>query len=107
MCSRNASVGKGDYDRAIADFNEAIRLNPTDDNQFSSGMRETTFHKCLLENVFRVHAALAYSGRANVYRKKGEQDRAIADYRKVLVLKPVESTRQQAETALRELGVSR
>jgi lipoprotein NlpI len=44
---------KGDLDRAIADYDEAIELNP---NFYS-----------------------AYAGRANVYASMGELDRAIAD----------------------------
>jgi tetratricopeptide (TPR) repeat protein len=50
----NAWSRKGDYDRAIADFNEAIRLDPQD--------------------------ASAYYNRGNAWSKKGEHDRAIADF---------------------------
>jgi tetratricopeptide (TPR) repeat protein len=45
---------KGDYDRAIADYTEAIRLDP--------GL------------------ALAYNNRGFAYSHKGDNDRAIADY---------------------------
>ena len=45
---------KGQYDRAIADYGEAITLNPND--------------------------AIAYNNRGVAYRKKGQYDRAIADY---------------------------
>jgi tetratricopeptide (TPR) repeat protein len=45
---------KGEYDRAIADFNEAIRLNPK--------------------------FAVAFSNRGSAYNQKGEYDRAIADF---------------------------
>lgn len=44
----------GDHDRAIPDFNEAIRLDPKD--------------------------VLAYYFRGNAYHDKGDDDRAIADY---------------------------
>lgn len=58
-----AAYGKqGEYDRAIADFNRAIELNPKD--------------------------AVAYYNRGNVYRKKGEYHRAISDYSKALEINP-------------------
>ena len=44
----------GDYDKALADFAEAVRLKPTD--------------------------AAMYNNRALSYRKKGEYAKAIADY---------------------------
>src|SRR5262245_9696289 len=44
---------KGDYDRAIADWTEAIRLDPK--------------------------YAIAYNGRAVAYNRKGDYNRAIAD----------------------------
>src|SRR5262249_2395559 len=45
---------KGDFDRAIADYDQAIRLNPK--------------------------YALAYNNRGTAYRYKGDYDRAIVDY---------------------------
>jgi tetratricopeptide (TPR) repeat protein len=53
---------KGDYDRAIADFNEAIRLRP--------------------------EYALAYNNRGNAWNYKGDHDRAIADYSEVIRFNP-------------------
>ena len=51
--NRGLAYGKkGDYDKAIADYTEAIRLNPN---------------------------AEAYSNRGLAYRKKGDYDKAIAD----------------------------
>ncbi|WP_240537995.1 tetratricopeptide repeat protein [Bradyrhizobium japonicum] len=49
-----AYAAKGDFDRAIADYDEAIRLNPRDKE--------------------------AISARGNAYKTKGDFDRAIADY---------------------------
>jgi tetratricopeptide (TPR) repeat protein len=51
-----------DYDRAIADFDQAIRLNPA-----------------------RVEY---YAARGDAYSNKGDDDHAIADYGQVLKLKP-------------------
>src|SRR5262245_37976109 len=53
---------KGDYDRAIADHNEAIRLDPKN--------------------------ASAYSYRGLAYDEKGEYDRAIADHNEAIRLDP-------------------
>ena len=53
---------KSEYDRAIADYTEAIALDPND--------------------------AIAYSNRGAAYKKRGEVDRAIADYTKAIALDP-------------------
>ena len=49
-----AYVARGDNDRAITDYNEAIRLNPTN--------------------------GLTFNERGLAYKAKGDVDRAIADY---------------------------
>src|ERR1700716_3906688 len=53
---------KGDHERAIADYGQAIRLN--------------------------ARFAAAYNNRGVAYDAKGEYDRAIADYEQALKLKP-------------------
>jgi tetratricopeptide (TPR) repeat protein len=53
---------KGDYDRAIKDFNEAIHLDP--------------------------NAERAYYGRGYAYKKKGDYDRAIQDFNEAIHLNP-------------------
>jgi tetratricopeptide (TPR) repeat protein len=55
---------KSDYDRAIADFDQAIRLDPND--------------------AF----ATAYNSRGNAYNAKGDYDRAIADFDQAIRLHP-------------------
>jgi tetratricopeptide (TPR) repeat protein len=57
------NAGNGhDYDRAIADFDQAIRLDPT----------KTEY----------------YAARGDAYGNKGDDGRAVADYDQVLKLKP-------------------
>jgi tetratricopeptide (TPR) repeat protein len=53
---------KGDNDGAIADYTEAIRLNPKD--------------------------AVAYDNRGTAWRDKGDLDRALADYNQAIQLNP-------------------
>ena len=53
---------KGDFDRAIADYSEAIRLDPK--------------------------LAAAYNNRGNAYKNKGDFDRAIADLSEAIRLDP-------------------
>jgi len=58
----NAYYAKGDYDRAIADYTEAIWLDPT--------------------------SALVFNNRGKAYLGKGDLDRAIADYDEAIRLDP-------------------
>ena len=58
----NACDAKGDHDRAIADYTEAIRLDPK--------------------------YACAYNNRGLAWRAKGDHDRAIADYTEAIRLDP-------------------
>jgi tetratricopeptide (TPR) repeat protein len=57
-----AYVAKSDLDRAIADYSEAIRLDP--------------------------RSAFAYNNRGRAYREKGDDDRAIADLNEAIKLDP-------------------
>lgn len=71
----DAYCGKGDYDQAIADYNEAIRLDPDD--------------------------ALTYIGRGDVYYSKGDYDRAVADYDTAVQIDPAyDEARQNLKQAL-------
>ena len=74
-----SAIDRGDFDTAIADFTEAIRLDPTDANR--------------------------YCNRGIAHCKKGDYDLAIGDLSKAIELKPDLAVRasgeQQAATILR------
>jgi tetratricopeptide (TPR) repeat protein len=61
--------GKREYDHAIADFNELIRLDQSLDRKYKS-------------------AALGFVSRGRAYFLKGDADRGIADFRKAFELDP-------------------
>jgi tetratricopeptide (TPR) repeat protein len=71
-----AYKNKGQYDRAISDYDQAIKLNPK--------------------------YATAYYNRGWTYKNKGERDKAIADYRKALEINP---SHKKARGNLTVLGV--
>jgi len=66
----------GDYDRAIADYTQTIRLDP----DFTG----------------------AYSGRGLAYEGKGDTAKALADYRKALTVAPKHNDGQWAHDTARE-----
>ena len=87
---------KGQWDRAIADYSEAIRLK-SDDAQVFNNRGNAYFHKGQLDRAIKDYddairlqpdLAEAFSNRGNVYRKKGRFDRAIKDYDDAIRFKP-------------------
>jgi lipoprotein NlpI len=91
-----AYYDKGDDDRAIAEYNEAIRLDPKFAYAYSS--RGLAYdHKGDLERAspdydeaIRLDPkyAQALFNRGNAYYQKGDDDRAIADYNEAIRLAP-------------------
>ena len=87
---------KGDFDHAIADASEAIKLKPDDArghaarggfeaayNQFDKAIAD-------LSEAIRLEPAFVggFAQRAYAYAQTGETDKAIADYTEVLRLQP-------------------
>jgi tetratricopeptide (TPR) repeat protein len=87
---------KADLDRAIADYSEAIRLDPKyADAYYGRGL--TYRNKGDLEVAIADYSeairldpklASAYNNRGNAYRDKGDPDRAIADFNEAIRLAP-------------------
>ena len=92
----NAYSDKGDKDRAIADYNEAIRLDPKDARAFNN--RGTAYSdkgdndRAIADynETIRLDPkyARAFNNRGNAYGAKGDNDRAIADYNEAIRLDP-------------------
>jgi len=82
-----AYFDKKDYDRAVVDFTQAIRLNPNDAFAYSyrgrayAGKRDydRAIADCTEAIRLDQNLATAYSGRGYAYERKRNYDRAIAD----------------------------
>jgi tetratricopeptide (TPR) repeat protein len=87
---------KGDFGRAIADLDEALKLNPKlplalterasiyyTNGDFDRAIADYTSALRLNKNLMA-----AYSGRARAYRDKGDIDKALADFNEALRLDP-------------------
>ena len=93
--SGDSAVQKG-YDKAIADCNDAIRLNPKDAkayrNRGDAYEDKGDFDKAIadLTEAIRLDPedAKAYSYRGFAYSKKDEHDKAIADFTEAIRLDP-------------------
>ncbi|MCH9051774.1 MAG: tetratricopeptide repeat protein [Proteobacteria bacterium] len=87
---------KGQWDRAIADYSEAIRLK-SDVAQVFNNRGNAYYYKGQLDRALKDYddairlqpdLAEAFSNRGNVYRKKGRFDRAIEEYDRAIRFSP-------------------
>lgn len=87
---------KRQYDRALADYNESLRLYPnsapTHTSRGNAWRGKHDLDRALTDHNEAIkldpNYAEAYSNRGNVYSDKNDYDRAIANYDKAIVLKP-------------------
>ena len=95
----NAYERKSDYDKAIADFTEAIRLNATDPksyyNRAKSYRRKQDYAAAMADEneALRLEPGNgdAYNGRGLIYDAMGDYDKALADYAQAIRLNPEDS----------------
>jgi tetratricopeptide (TPR) repeat protein len=99
----------GDYDRAIADYNEAIRLVPQanfltdrgDSYQFKGDVDHAIadYDRALALNP---GFYLAYNNRGAAYEKKGDLNHAMADFQEALRINPKLDTAAEGLAEVRE-----
>ncbi|MDR1784959.1 MAG: tetratricopeptide repeat protein, partial [Spirochaetaceae bacterium] len=87
---------KKDYDRAILDYTQVIRLNPLADGAYNNrGLayeKKGDYDRAIADYTHAIMLNPNYAGiyynRGNAYRNKGDYDQAIADYTQAIRLKP-------------------
>jgi tetratricopeptide (TPR) repeat protein len=92
----NAYIDKKDYDRAITDYNEAIRLDPNDALAFTDRSIAYSYKNDLERALADASEAIrldpkfdsAFNSRCADYILKGQSDRAIADCTEAIRLNP-------------------
>ena len=98
-----AYKNKGQFDKAFADYDKAIQLNPKSAAAYNNRgivyYIKDQFDKAIadFDKAIKLNPKLAdaYFNRGNAYRYKDQHDRAIADYRKVLEIDPPHSLARQ------------
>jgi lipoprotein NlpI len=91
-----AYLHRKEYDRAIRDYDEAIRLDPKNDvsfaNRGSAFRQKAEFDRAMLDydEAIRINpkSASYFVLRGDIFRKKEEFDRAIRDYDEAIRLDP-------------------
>ena len=90
----NAYLKKNEYDRAIQDYDESVRINPNYAKAFNNRgvahQRKGEYERAIenFDEAIRLDPsyAIAFANRANAYQKTGEYDRAAQDYSEVIRL---------------------
>ena len=106
-----AYKAKGLHDPAIADFTQAVALNPQLAEAYvgrgaaygAKGLYDEAIADETQAIALNPQSANAYNNRGLAYEAKGLHDQAIADYRAVLKLNPTE---QDALNGLKRLGAT-
>jgi tetratricopeptide (TPR) repeat protein len=91
-----AYAGKGEYDSAIADYDQTIRLSPKNANAFynrgSAYAKKRQYDQAIADYDRAIQLdpknAFTYVSRGNAYLNKDQSDPAIADYSQAIRLDP-------------------
>jgi tetratricopeptide (TPR) repeat protein len=112
-------AAKGDLDRAISDYNEAIQRQPTWmwplQDRGNAYQRNGQLDLALQDfnRVIQVapNLAIGYLGRASIYGSRTNWDLAVADYQKAAQLDPgntsIQTSLQQAQSSLQQAQSAR
>ena len=95
-----AYAKKGQYDHAIADFDQAIRLDPDSifalNNRGAAYARKGQYDDAIADfnEAIRIDAsyAITYNNRGIAYAKKGQYDRAIEDFDQAIRFDPKDAS---------------
>ena len=88
---------KGQYDRALDDYDESLRLDPANaaptlTSRGNAWRGKKDYARAIADHSAAIAAdanyAVAYSNRGNVWSDQGQWDKAIADYDKAIALDP-------------------
>jgi tetratricopeptide (TPR) repeat protein len=108
-----STLARGQDDRAIDDYDHAIRLNPNDARAFSNrgnayarkGQDDRAIEDYDQAIRLNPNLAEAFGDRGIAYSRKGQYDRAIEDFDQVIRLNPKDAEAfYNRGLALRELG---
>jgi len=95
-----AFKAKGKYDKAIANYDVAIRLDPTKalyfNNRGTAWIAKGAYDKAIADYDVSIRLKpkniMAFHNRAVAWKAKGELDKAIADYDEAILLDPKKAT---------------
>ena len=99
-------------DRGIADFNEAIRLDPSlaepYNNRGVAYQDKGDYDRAVADYTEAItidpsHAAIAYRNRGHLFETQGRREEAIADFRQALSIDP---KHKRSRDALKRLGLT-
>lgn len=107
----NIYFAKGEYDRAIADFDMAIKVRPKDAEAYvkrgTAYASKDDYNRAIGDFDMAISLmpkrASVYTMRGHAYEKAGEKNQAIVDYRSALEIDP---SLQAVKDALKRLGVT-